>query len=310
MAGSQVLVPASFAPPALAGLRAQWTFRGQEPAWVVTRNGDAVADVTGAVSPVQPFTPLPDDRPALHLGFDRPFPNRPALLHVQVEPAPFDPGAAAPASPEARWEYAGPGGWLPLGAADETRGLTRSAPVAFLGPADLVPTPRFGRSLCWPRISPADPGAPVVSPLLRRVLTNTVPASAAVPAAAEVIGAVDGSAGARLRTTRAPVLAGELLEVMAEGEWQSWQRVPDFASSGPLDRHYVLDRQAGEVSFGGGRHGAAPAAGSSVRITYRSGGGSGDNRPPGVVTQLEVALAGVESVVNLEPAAGGAAPEP
>ncbi len=308
--GSPVFVPASFAPPGLAGLRIRWTFRGEEPAWVAIGNGDAVADVTGADAPVQPFVPVPDDRPALHLGFDRPFPNRPVLLHVQVEPAPFDPGAAAPASPEARWEYAGPGGWLPLGAADETRGLTRSAPVAFLGPADLVPTARFGRSLCWLRVSPADPGTPAASPMLRRVLLNTVPASAAVPAAVEVLGAADGTGGARFRTTRAPVLAGEAVEVMAADAWQTWQRVPDFASSGPLDRHYVLDRQTGEVTFGDGRHGAAPAAGSSIRTGYRSGGGSGDNRPPGALTQLEVALAGVDSVVNLEPAAGGADPEP
>lgn len=304
------LVPASFAPPAVSGLQVSWRFSGREPAQgVVTVNGDETTDRTGATAPYPPFRPPSEDRPALHLGFDRPFPNRPVLLHVQVEPAPYDPDRAAPDAVPLTWEYAGPTGWSGLGAVDETHGLTRSGPVGFIGPTDLVPTPLSGRTLCWLRVRPAVPG-PAASPRLRRVLLNTVPATAAVPAADEVLGAGDASAGQQFRTTRTPVLAGERVEVMTAGEWHPWQRVPDFLASGPLDRHYVLDRDRGEVVFGDGRRGGVPPAGSAVRATYRSGGGSTGNRPAGSLTQLEVALAGVDRVVNPEPATGGADAEP
>ncbi|MCU1670268.1 MAG: hypothetical protein JWP40_3195 [Blastococcus sp.] len=304
-----VLVPATYAPPAVSGLLVSWRFHGEEPSGALaTVDGDDAEDRTGLTAPFPAFHAVPADRPALHLGFDRPFPNRPVLLHVQVDAA-ADPDGGAAAPVPLVWEYAAAAGWADLGAVDETRGLSRSGPVGFIGPADLVPTPMFGRTLCWLRVRPAVPG-PVPSPRLRRILLNTVPATAAVPAADEVLGVSDGSPGQRFRTTRTPVLNGERVDVLTAGEWRTWERTPDLAGSGPLDRHYVLDREHGEVLFGDGRHGAVPPTGSPVRATYRSGGGSAGNQPAGAVTQLEVALAGVDRVVNHEPAAGGADTEP
>lgn len=304
-----VLVPATYAPPAVSGVLVGWRFHGVEPGQAVaTLDGDDAEDRTGVTAPFPAFHAVPGDRPALHLGFDRPFPNRPVLLHVQVDAAAADPGGGAIAAPLI-WEYTGASGWADVGAVDETRGLSRSGPVGFVGPADLVPTTLFGRTLCWLRVRPAVAG-PVPSPRLRRILLNTVPASAAVPAADEILGVSDGAAGQRFRTTRTPVLDGERVEVLTAGEWRPWERTPDFAASGPLDRHYVLDRELGQVLFGDGRHGAVPPTGSTVRATYRSGGGSAGNQPAGAVTQLEVALAGVDRVVNHEPAAGGADTEP
>jgi hypothetical protein len=303
------LVPATFAPPALAQVRVRWQFQGQQAAaTLLAVNGDDVEDHTAAGPAFVPFLPVPDDRPALHLGFDRAFPDRPALLYPLVDASPPG-GAAPPGGAPLRWEYALASGWTDLRAVDETRGLTRSAPVAFLGPPDLLPTRHFGRSLCWLRVRPAGPG-PAVSPLLRGMLTNTVPATAAVSAPAEVLGTSDGSVGQAFGTTRRPVLDGERLEVLAGSGWEAWQRVPDFAASGPLDHHYLLDRDLGEVRFGNGRRAAIPPAGAAVRATYASGGGSADNRPAQAVTQLEVALAGVDRVTNHVPAAGGADPEP
>jgi len=303
-----ILLPATFAPPAVSGLLVGWRFSGAEPARAVaTVDGDDAQDRTGTAA-FPAFRAVPGDRPALHLGIDRPFPNRPVLLHVQVAEA-ADAGGGAASTAPLLWEYAGPAGWTDLGAVDETRGLSRSGPVGFVGPADLVPVPMFGRTACWLRVRPAVAG-PAPSPRLRRILLNTVPASAAVPAAEEVLGTGDGTPGARFRTTRAPVLAGERVEVLTAAEWQAWERVPDLAASGPLDRAYVLEREAGEVVFGDGRHGAVLPVGSTVRATYRSGGGSAGNRPAGTVTQLEVALAGVDHAVNHEPAAGGGDPEP
>lgn len=303
-----VLVPASFAPPALASLRVGWRFDGTEPARaLLTVNGDAVDDVT-ATAPFVPFRAPAEDRPALHLGFDRPFPDRPVLLYLLVDPVPPENAPPLGTAP-LRWEYATPAGWSGLGAVDETHGLTRSAPVGFVGPPDLVPTARFGRSLCWLRISPAVPG-PAPSPLLRGILTNTVPATAAVTGPPEVLGSGDGSAGRVFRTARRPVLDGELVEVLTASGWAAWARTPDFAGSAPLDRAYVLDRDLGEIRFGDGRRGALLPAGAAVRATYASGGGASGNVPAEAVTKLEVALAGIDRVANHEPAGGGADAEP
>jgi hypothetical protein len=303
-----VLVPATLAPPALSSVLVRWRFRGQEAAsTVLTVNGDDVADHTAPTGSFLPFTPTVEDRPALHLGFDRPFPNRPVLLYLLVDPSP--PDSAALGTSPLLWEYAGPSGWVDLRPVDETRGLTRSAPVTFIGPPDLAPTSRLGRSLCWLRVRPGEPGA-AGSLRLRRILTNTVPATAAVTAPPEVLGTSDGSAGQAFRTARGPVLDGERVEVLAGSDWRAWARTPNFAGSGAVDRHYVLDRDLGEIRFGNGRRGAIPPAGAAIRCTYASGGGSADNRPAEAVTQLEVALAGVDRVTNHEPAAGGADAEP
>jgi predicted phage baseplate assembly protein len=48
-----------------------------------------------------------------------------------------------------------------------------------------------------------------------------------------------------------------------------------------------------------------PPSGAPVRASYRAGGGGDGNLPAGGVTELRTALAGVEGVVNLEPATGG-----
>ena len=302
-----VLVPATFVPPAVGRVLLGWAFSGAEPASVVTVDGETVVDQP-AGAPFRPFRPVADDRPALHLGFDRPFPARPVSLYVQVEPVPYDPVAPPVTAAALPWEYATGGGWSDLHATDETRGLTRSGLVGFLGPADLQPATLFGRTLHWLRVRPGDAGASP-APRLRRILTNTVPADAAVPALDEVVGISDGSAGQIVRTTRAPVLAGELLEVLTDGTWAPWIRVPDFAASGPADPHYAFDADLGEVRFGDGRYGAVPPAGSALRLSYRSGGGAAGNRPTGAVHKLEVGLAAIDSVINLEPAAGGSDPE-
>ena len=85
-----------------------------------------------------------------------------------------------------------------------------------------------------------------------------------------------------------------------------WLAVPDFSTSGPDDRQYVVDHQAGTIGFGDGRRGRVPPSGSAIRATYRTGGGAVGNGPAATITQLKSALAGVTGVTNLEPAGGGA----
>jgi predicted phage baseplate assembly protein len=148
-----------------------------------------------------------------------------------------------------------------------------------------------------------------------------VPAVHAAAVTDESLGACEGVAGVAYPLRHRPALTlepGETLEVREPGaeEWIQWQPVDGFARSTSADRHFVLDPVRGEVRFGpairqpdGGwrQFGAVPPAGSALRFTrYRYGGGGAGNVAAGALTMLAAPLAGVASVTNPRPAAGGA----
>jgi predicted phage baseplate assembly protein len=86
-----------------------------------------------------------------------------------------------------------------------------------------------------------------------------------------------------------------------------WHKVNDFVSSDNRDRHFVVDRQRGEIRFGDGQRGMiAPSGLNNVWLrSYRTGGGALGNKPAGSITQLRSSVPYVDSVVNPEPALGG-----
>ncbi|WP_136601492.1 putative baseplate assembly protein [Salinigranum halophilum] len=89
-----------------------------------------------------------------------------------------------------------------------------------------------------------------------------------------------------------------------------WVAVPDFAGSGPDDRHYVLHRVDGAVRFGDGAQGRVPAADQAVVATsYVYGGGPDGNLPATARWRFtDDALSSVD-ITPLEPATGGTAAE-
>jgi hypothetical protein len=365
------LVPASFAPPSIASLRLNCTMTrvAALSAWLTTGDGgyeDRTDNDWFSVSyaphasmlppppaltfsepsdgsPVPSFTPFERlaGSPALYLGFDRPLPNLPATLFLDVDPLLADQavGASVAAPPRIAWSYATHAGWAPLGVEDETRGLTLPGLLRFIGPADAAPRAVSGRTQYWLRAS-LDGGPRADSraaPRLRRALINTTWATAATTIAGETLGASDGSPGQSFRTRRAPVLPGQQIEVFERdippderaallalegpdaitpardrsghntGAWIRWRAVPDFYASGPRDRHYCFDHITGEVRFGDGRAGMIPPPGrAAVRAAlYRAGGGSGGNVPAGTITRLTSSPPFVAGVTNLAPASGG-----
>lgn len=61
---------------------------------------------------------------------------------------------------------------------------------------------------------------------------------------------------------------------------QPWKLVPSLCDSGPGDRVFTVTQTADGgtlVGFGDGVHGAQPPAGSTMSVTYRTGGGAGGN---------------------------------
>ncbi|GGN58768.1 hypothetical protein GCM10010112_12810 [Actinoplanes lobatus] len=89
--------------------------------------------------------------------------------------------------------------------------------------------------------------------------------------------------------------------------WVTWQYRAGLVNSGPGDRHYLLERSSGRLTFGDGVHGRIPAPGAAVTARrYRTGGGGAGNVTAGTITQLQAAIGGVQSVTNPVPAEGGA----
>ncbi len=152
----------------------------------------------------------------------------------------------------------------------------------------------------------------------------------------EVLGSSDGSHDQTLRCAHAPVIdmtvwvdeqttlsAGERQRLQVDrpeavrpeydsrGDltafWVRWETVENFLDSGPTDRHFVVNRTLGQVSFGDGDYGKIPVSGQdNIKATYTTGGGSDGNVRSKTITELKSSIALVDSVSNPIPADGGA----
>lgn len=313
---------ATLQPPSIASVRFGYTRAAGAavPADLVVASDYALAVPDPAAGSFEPFPPMEDTDPALHLGFSAPLPNAALTLYAHGD----EEGVLPP--PAVVWEYWDGARWAPLDARDETRGFTRAGIVTFLAPADLAAKDDFGLRAWWLRVRRVDAGG--AGARVRTLLTNTMWASEGTAAVTETLGSSTGEPGLALYATRTPVLDGELVEVfepdvpppaelaelgaeaIAAGEpggvWVRWTRVTDFVTSGPRDRHYTLDPVSGGVAFGDGRRGLVPPPGrASVRMRYRAGGGARGNRGAGEIADLKTAVPYVEAVTNHEPASGG-----
>jgi len=236
-----------------------------------------------------------------------------------------------------QWEYWSGSGWARLGVKDETGGFRHPGLVSFIVPDDPATASRFGLNRYWMRASTS---AADLDPQIRLALANTVLAESATSVTNEVLGVSNGTPDQSFRFMHTPVLPGQLIEVLEPRKhlqteepvygagatpaplrpdtanapdgsiWIEWREVPDFYASLPRDRHYVLDRLTGVVTFGDGQTGMAPPRGSKVRaLRYRCGGGAAGNRPLWNITQLKSAVPYIAAACNWVESGGGGDPE-
>jgi predicted phage baseplate assembly protein len=135
----------------------------------------------------------------------------------------------------------------------------------------------------------------------------------------EILGTAEGVAGQRFTLLHRPVVAAEkqLTVEVAEGDqgWQEWIERPNFAASGPRDKHFVLDAVNGDIQLGLAvrladgtlrNYGAVPAKGAFVRVPlYRHGGGARGNVAAGTLSVLKASIPYIVRVENRRPASGG-----
>ena len=190
-----------------------------------------------------------------------------------------------------------------------------------------------------------------ISPVLDAVLTNTVQVTAVTTLKDEVLGSSNGQPNQVFRLRKAPIFAKPLRPVderlreqltrpptpneveqavldqklqeqeFAKGFWlevdegngpHPWEEVEDFFHSQPSDRHYLLNRTTGDVTFGDGRKGQIPLAGlNNIAVRYyRYGGGATGNVGMATITNLLSPIPEVERTTNFWFAEGGADEEP
>jgi predicted phage baseplate assembly protein len=160
------------------------------------------------------------------------------------------------------------------------------------------------------------------SPVIRSIAASTVggyiDAIHAEIVESEWLGESDGVPGQEFPIERSPILAGAgapVLETMSDDGWVQWEPVEHFASSGPEDRHFVLDAVGGSVRFGPAirqedgsfrQYGAVPPRGMGIQLRgHAVGGGRRGNVAKGAIRTLKASIPFVSDVENLESAQGG-----
>lgn len=346
--------PPTFKPPLIHSIKVSYTLTlsDKKPDEILTYNDFNYQPIASG-STFKPFEAIADNRPTLYLGFSLPatrntFPNRTLTLLFRLADVIYNPNlkqqqSSSTSPPRLVWQYWSGSSktWEKLTVRDETEAFTRPGLVEFLPPNDFTAKSDFGldKERYWLRIQWESGDYPVAPPKLRRVLLNTTMAAQTVTIRNETLGSSDGSEGQRFRTTQAPVLPGQQLQVRElelpaaneqntikkeEGEdviatvidstgrpqeiWVRWHEVPDFYGSSPRDRHYVLDHLTGEIQFGNGLNGLIPPVGTgNVRMAYyRTGGGTAGNKSAKTIVQLKTTVPYIDKVTNTEAAAGGA----
>jgi hypothetical protein len=248
-------------------------------------------------------------------------------------------GAGTPAPVQASWQMTQQG--LPYlyssmkVVGDTTQGLTQPGIVQLLIPSgnigappnNVIADPQAGVGLKPPRIDDTS----IASRLVTWVRLNTQSALSVSWLGVNavqidqrttynsiVIGVSDGSANQQFALPRSQVdPATFALEVDMPGlGFQLWQLVDDLAVLRGAVQAYVLDPEAGMVTFGNQLQGMIVPAGRRIRIrTMRVGGGSPGNLPAGSLTSIQAFDASgnqvTQTITVQQPIAttGGADPE-
>ncbi len=287
-------------------------------------------------TPFSPFRPVDDRLPAVYLGFDQPLPEGLVSLFVDLG----DPALAGlfAQSSTFTWEYRSGEGWSELSVLDDTAGFRVSGMVQFVAPSDSAVAPGPTIPLYWVRAR-YKVAAAVEAITVQAVYLNAVQVTQRTTVRGEVLGRSDGSPRLTLPLQHPRILEGQVVQVQewrGDGrEWQSLFRdVPDpdlhpehdalgnvtavwitwherahLYSSRRYDRHYMIERTRGLVSFGDGSAGMIPQPGSAISCSYSWGGSLAGNVPVGAINQIHSVLPYVQGASNPVAAAGGSASE-
>ncbi|BBH69377.1 putative baseplate assembly protein [Actinoplanes sp. OR16] len=216
-----------------------------------------------------------------------------------ASPPSWHPDAVADVPPPAvlTWHWFDPGrdGERPVGGVvDGTAGLRRSGVVELPLPAAWCADGAGPQPAAYGLRVRAEDFTWSQPPILRQAVPDV-----AVARHAEQRRVTDADLGRQLESWRRlpgrrivlpdaarRLLPGPRLRIRRGGSAQDWREVATLAFSGPGDRVFTVDREAGALCFGDGLTGAIPVPDAAskdpvVRVEYRLGGGEAGNGGPG-----------------------------
>jgi predicted phage baseplate assembly protein len=298
-------------------------------------DGGVLVNVTAANekpgTKFRPFGWFASPGSALYLGFEKikppasdPFPNE--LTFRLFTPA--DVTAGEPqrvddippiANVELVWEYREREGadWSRLNVfKDETAAFTKDGYIRVEGPGpeiEVTTEPRLSADArYWLRVRVDRGSFPEgQAPEIDFIRPNTVPAENLTTVRAQILGESQGQPAEVFSLPYRPIEAASLrikTEINQNSQPENWERVDDFLSSKPLDKHFVLNATAGTVQFGDGERGQIPVASSLIIADeFRYGGGTrGNQAGAGAIKAMQSQLTGMSKVTNERAAVGGA----
>lgn len=283
---------------------------------IVTQTGSEITSHTRPVNDELYFDAF-DEKAALEtelrLGFDKPLPPREIQITFRLFeedlPAPGSRGEEEPRvfpPVELAWEYLSGGKWQVLNIrADYTRGLTESGRIIFSGPPVMDEQDKS----YWIRCRLAK-GHYEIIPRISTILLNTV-LVVQIERVTEVLELDPSLPEPAVRLRKRPVIDKKLVVKVEgnHGEWEEWQRVTDFESSGPDEHHYQLKPDQGEIHFGNGFNGRIPLSWQAINVSYATTLGPQGNIPKERVWWVN--KPGFEAITgkNLREATGGTTAE-
>lgn len=215
------------------------------------------------------------------------------------------PGGALPEHHGVRltWECLG-SSWTPLQVHDGTRSLTLDGVVRFAVPVEFQSTVLGSLVPMYFIRCRIESGSFDSPPRLLDVFVNAAEADQAIPVATEpfLVGTGDGGPFQRVVLAGAPVVE-DSVEISTP---EQWQRVDDLISALPADRRYLLNPTTGDITFGDGNQGSAPAQGVPINALYTATRGAAGKTSRHTITVVgDEPLAQQVTVDNPRPSQGG-----
>jgi predicted phage baseplate assembly protein len=224
-------------PPALRSIALRYREDYREARHVLAFNDFQFTDFTELAKTeytiFQPFSPKPEESPALYLGFVTKPPNDPINIYFQLDEElglgslPTDEAEVATNELEKYetmrrlswdsgqrvvYEYWDGRDWQPLSVDDETAGFTSSGFAMFVAPDDWTSSAKFTEERFWLRAR-LEQGGYVKPPRVRMIVTNAIDAYNYETTREELLGSSDGSPLQSMRFLRGPLLEDEVVEI-------------------------------------------------------------------------------------------------
>lgn len=341
-----IAIQENFQPPSIYSITLSYMMPPEMAASenIITYNNFEYQDcsATGKNTTVvfRPFIPVSDEQAAVYLAFDQDIRSLPVNLFfplLENSTGNINNQALESADPPViAWEYWNGKKWITLSAEDGTENLTKREMVEFLIPDNMAKQYLFESELFWLRARLAK-GAYKFLPKPWTICTNTVWGRHLTTVHNEILGSSNGKPNQTFKLNGSPVLPGQQIFVrepaLTEAErakiledegkdaiveekdqagntleiWVRWHEVDSFHFSESNHRHYQIDRNTGQITFGDAGRGMIPPVDKNniQGKFYQYGGGSEGNVKAGVITKLRTTFPYIDSVTNLEDADGG-----